>query len=49
MGLGLTSGRRRAEVRASGAHEADVAKLAVPDIDETLGYVMGAVREIRAR
>jgi len=27
--------------------EADVAKLAVPDIDETLGYVTGAVREIR--
>ena len=27
--------------------EADVAKLAVPDIEETLGYVTGAVREIR--
>nr|WP_230940129.1 uroporphyrinogen decarboxylase [Burkholderia pseudomultivorans] len=27
--------------------EADVAKLAVPDIEATLGYVTGAVREIR--
>ncbi len=48
MGLGLSfaagEGPRFARpVR----HEDDVARLAVPDIDETLGYVTDAVREIR--